>query len=104
MGNGQIVHREFSSVDRPDSGVSVLQFLQPIKKAADGKIPLSMVQVKRKPQYLVFEAHFAAYLFGTLDFGLWKALRANPDAVFVFTIALKSVQPGAASFLDPGPD
>jgi hypothetical protein len=36
--------------------------------AADGKIPLSMVQVKRKPQHLVFYAHLHALHPRTLDF------------------------------------
>jgi hypothetical protein len=45
-------------------------------KAADGKIPLSMVQVKRKPQYLVFTAHFSALPSNFGSFACGKPIKA----------------------------
>ena len=45
--------------------------------AADGKIPLSMVQVKFKPQYLVFSMHSLVTGHQTLGFGCGKAQRGR---------------------------
>ena len=50
----EFIYREFSSVDGlPASLLTPGATLQSVT-AADGKIPLSMVQVKFKPLYVVF--------------------------------------------------
>jgi hypothetical protein len=58
-GTGAITRRSSGLLD----GATDRQFIRAIGyspfTAADGKIPLSMVQVKFKPQYVVFDAHLS---------------------------------------------
>jgi hypothetical protein len=57
-GRGGLEDREFSSLcelpEAPKAGIRNIPFT-----AADEKIPLSVVDVNNKPQYLVFSFHFA---------------------------------------------
>jgi len=55
-GNGGGVYREFSSVYVLPAVVLTPMLIYSPFTAADGKIPLSMVQVKSKPLYVVFSS------------------------------------------------
>jgi hypothetical protein len=68
--------RKFSSVDRSPAAFSRRILYSPFT-AAVGKIPLSMVQVKFKPQYLVFSMYSLVTDHKTLDFCCGKLSEAS---------------------------
>ena len=65
---------EFSSVDGLPAGLVGAGFHYSPFTAADGKIPLSMVQVKFKPLYVVICLRLQASHHKTLDFSCGKLI------------------------------
>jgi hypothetical protein len=74
------------------SGGFSRQIYDSLFTAADGKIPLSMVQVKFKPQYLVFSMHSLVTGHKTLDFGCGKAQQGTQSEESNDVTASKIVQ------------
>ena len=72
---------EFSSVDGLPAGLVGAGFHYSPFTAADGKIPLSMVQVKLKPLYVVICLRLRALDHKTLDFSCGKLVGSGTAAV-----------------------
>jgi hypothetical protein len=67
--------------ENPAKPSSNLKFSHRFVTTADAKIPLSVVRVKRQPQYVVFCAPYAAPSSATAGFACAKRRKPRPEAL-----------------------